>query len=254
MGQGMVSKQLLREADNFVSEAKDLLLQDNNGIRSSADINLVGRRSQDKKRLRDQLRIEKAKADGLKRGVLTVDMIKVEAKREVLSNDKVMRLGEERLQLRITTAKMSTKKFGEKELVIPNNERAHKFIMRTAWKSFPRLHQFIHREKDARPMRKKTEVVAIIGSYLRRAKDTAKNIVEFAYDKSGSDRTVPKREREWEAGDILWVFKFFRVGDEALDSGDSFDDSAALTASTTFSHVDKHYTYTLPQEPDQVVD
>ena len=28
---------------------------------------------------------------------------------------------------------------------------------------------------------------------------------------------------------------------------------AALTALTRFSHVDKHYTYTLPQEPDQVV-
>ena len=47
-------------------------------------------------------------------------------------------------------------------------------------------------------------------------------------------------------GYILWVFKFFRVGDEALDNGDSFDDlaAAALTALTTFSHVDKHYTYT----------
>ena len=48
--------------------------------------------------------------------------------------------------------------------------------------------------------------------------------------------------------------KFFRVGDKALDSSDSFDDLAALTALTTFSHVDKNYTYTLSQEPDQVVD
>jgi len=148
---------------------------------------------------------------------------------------------------------MSTKNLWEKKLVIPGNERAHKFIMRTAWKSFPRLHQNIHREKDAWPTRTKTEVVAIVGSYLRRTKVTAKNIVEFAYGKSGSDRAVPKREREWEAGDILWVFKFFRVGDEALDNGDSFDDSAALTPLTTFSHVNKHYTCTLPQEPDQVV-
>ena len=95
-------------------------------------------------------------------------MIKVEAKRErVLSNDKIVRLGKERLQLRIKIAQMLTKKF-------------------------------------------------------------------------------------WE--NILWVFKFFKSGDEALGSGDSFDDSAALTALTTFSHVDKNYTYTLPQEPDQVVD
>ena len=49
-------------------------------------------------------------------------MIKLEANRGVLSNDKVIRLGEERLQLRIKIAKMSTKKFWEKELVIPGNE------------------------------------------------------------------------------------------------------------------------------------
>ena len=91
----------------------------------------------------------------------------------------------------------------------------------------------------------------IIGSYLRRVKTSAKNIVDFSYGKSGSDRAVPKKEREWEASDILWAFKFFRVGDEALDSGDSFDDSARLTALTMFSHVDEHCTHTLPQERDQ---
>jgi len=164
-----------------------------------------------------------------------------------------MRLGEERLQLRIKIAQMSTKKFWEKELVVPSNERPHRFMMRTAWQSFPRMHQMVYREKDARSVRTKTEAMRVIGSYLRCVKKSAKNIVEFAYDKSGSDKAVPGREREWEAGDILWVFKFFNVGDEALGSGDSFFDSAALTALATFSHVDKHYTYTLPQEPDQVV-
>jgi len=109
----MVSKQLLREANRFVSEAKDLLLQDNNGIPSLTTIHHVGRRSQDKKRLKDQLRIEKAKADGLKRGVLAVVMIKLETNRGVLSNDKVMRLGEERLQLRI---KISSKNVNQEPL------------------------------------------------------------------------------------------------------------------------------------------
>ena len=60
-------------------------------------------------------------------------------------------------------------------------------------------------------------------AHIRCAKKSLKNIVEFAYGKSGSDKAVPKREREWEAGDILLVFKFFKVGDEALGSGDSFD-------------------------------
>merc|ERR1711966_213103 len=155
--------------------------------------------------------------------------------------------------LRIKIAQMSTKNFWEKELVVPSNERPRRFMMRTAWKSFPRMHQMVYREKDAQSVRTKTGAMRVIGSYLRCVKNSAENIVEFAYDKSGSDKAVPKREREWEVGDILWVFKFFKVGDEALGSGDIFDDSAALTSLTTFSHVDKHYTHTLPQEPGQVV-
>ena len=77
---------------------------------------LVLRRSQDKERLKDQLRIRKAKADGVKRGVLTLDMIKVETKRKVLSNDEIMWLGEEQLQLRtkICSTQMSAEKFWEK--------------------------------------------------------------------------------------------------------------------------------------------
>ena len=115
-----------------MTEAKYLPLQDNNGISFLRTVHDVGRRSQDKKRLQDQLRTEKAKAAGLKRGVLTLYMIKVEAKREVLSSEKNMRLGEERLQLRIKIAQMPPIYFWEKELVVPNNERRHIFIMRTA--------------------------------------------------------------------------------------------------------------------------
>ena len=70
--------------------------------------------------------------------------------------------------------------------------------MRTAWKAFPRLHQNIHQEKDVKPTQTKTEVVAIFGSYLRRAKTSVKNIVGFVYDKSGSGRVVPKIKRERE--------------------------------------------------------
>ena len=77
---------------------------------------LVLRRSQDKERLKDQLRIRKEKADGVKRGVLTLYMIKVETKRKVLSNDEIMWLGEEQLQLRtkICSTQMSAEKFWEK--------------------------------------------------------------------------------------------------------------------------------------------
>ena len=41
--------------------------------------------------------------------MLTLDMIKVEAKKEVLSNDKAMQLGEDQLQLQVKIAQISTK-------------------------------------------------------------------------------------------------------------------------------------------------
>ena len=145
---------------------KDFLLRDNNGIPSLRTVHAVGKRSQDKKRLQEQLRIEKAKAASLKSGVLTSGMIKVEAKREVMSNDKIMRLDKEQLQLRIKIAQMPTKTFWE-ELVVPGNKQPHRFITRAAWKSFPRMHQTVHREKDARSVQTKTKVVTVIGSYLR---------------------------------------------------------------------------------------
>ena len=48
-----------------------------------------------------------------------------------------------------------------------------------------------------------------------------------------------------EVGDILDYFKFFRVIDGGLAS-DEVCDTAALTALSSFSAIDPHYTYTLP--------
>ena len=96
------------------------------------------------------------------------------------------------------------------------------------------MHQIIHREKYERSARTKTEVAAIIGSYLRRAKASAKKILEIVYDTSEVDRAVPKRERGCETGGILGV------RDETLNRGERFDNLAALVAMTTFTRVDKH--------------
>ena len=247
----MVGVQLLREAVKFEAEAKELLLQENNGILSVGEINLQGRRVQDKERLKEQVRVEKSKAENLTREVLTYDLIKLDAKKEVLSNDKVMRLGKERLQARVKIAEISTKKFWEKELVIPADSTHYKVIMRTAWKSFPKMHQVVHRKKDAKPVHTKTEALKIIGTYLRRSKDTVKRIIDFAYGTPWGSNSGPKRDREWEASDLLELFRLFRIVGEAFEGKEEVCDNASLAALGLFKKIDTHYTYTLPKETDE---
>ena len=67
--------------------------------------------------------------------------------------------------------------------------------------------------------------------------------------KSGSYKAVPKRDRNCEAGDILDYFKFLTVVDGA---NAEICDSAALSALTSFTVIDKHYTYTLPQNDEEI--
>ena len=85
-----------------------------------------------------------------------------------------------------------------------------------------------------------------IGTYLTRSKRTAENICEYLYCKKGSDKSVPKRQREFEPADILELLKFFRVvegvGERAVC------EPAARTVLATIGHIGQHYTYTLCPE------
>ncbi len=58
-----------------------------------------------------QMEAEKKKAAGNSRDQLTVDMARLDAVSIDLSNDRLMRLGEERLARRIRITEMSTQKF-----------------------------------------------------------------------------------------------------------------------------------------------
>ena len=109
-------------------------------------------------------------------------------------------------------------------------------------------HYRVYRQKDAIPVRTKTEALDNIGLYLRRTKDMAKKIIEYAYGVPGDKKTVPKRYREWDSGDILWLFHLFWVGDSNHNGGDKFRDKSALNSLQTFEHIDPHYTYTLTKE------
>ena len=177
------------------------------------------------------------KAAVLRWEMLTLDMLKVEAKKEVLSNDKAMQLGEDQLQLQVKIAQISTKNW--KSAVGSKLKRLHRFTIRITWKLFPRIHKIIHRHKDARLVGTKTKVVTIVDVYLRWSKITAKKFVEFTYDTSGRDKTVLQRNQEGKAGGFLWRHKFFRVGDGTLESSKSFNGLTTLTTLTVFKHGDK---------------
>ena len=240
-----LSHQLVREVAVFERQAKELLNTANNGIPSANELNILGRRNQDKDRLELQIRAEREKSANNRREVLTLEVVREEAGKTELSNDKVMRLGEEKLDCRMKIAEMSTKKFWEKDLVIPEGRSQAQFIMNTAWKSFPMMHAIVYRGIDAKPDRTKGTVIKSVGEYLRKAKYVAKSIVQFMYGKPGTATMTPKRERYLQEGDILHIFRYFRVVDGAFDANGDKVELAALTTLSSFKTGDAHYTYTL---------
>ena len=75
-------------------------------------------------------------------------MVIAEAAKTELSNDRVMRLGDERLALRAKLIQMSRAEFWKKKIAIPDGlgRKAYRYVMKVAWKSFPYWHQVIHRK------------------------------------------------------------------------------------------------------------
>ena len=220
----------------------------NNGIPSLTEICNDGRRVQDRKQLEFQMNAEKAKRANLTRTPLTLDMVRAEASETQLSNDRVMRLGEEKLELRVKIAEITVNTFWTRGLVIPqglSNQKTAQFIMRAAWKSFPKMHQMIYRAKDATPDRTKKKVSDSIAHYLRTCKYVAQSIILFAYGKSGNENATPRRERYLETGDILNILKLVRIVDETFDGNEDAVEPAAMTALFSFRQIDPHYTYTL---------
>ena len=79
--------------------------------------------------------------------------------------------------------------------------------------------------------------------YLKATKGVAKHIYELAYGKAGSDKATRKRDRMCKVSDLMEQFFFLRIADTGTE--EPICDSAALTALTSFTTVNSHYTYTL---------
>ncbi len=82
-------------------------MEPGHGIPLVAQINKNGRRQQDKANLRTQMAAESAKVASLTQEKITVGMVTKLACTTSLSNDRVLRLGDDQLQLRIKIAEMS---------------------------------------------------------------------------------------------------------------------------------------------------
>ena len=120
-----------------------------------------------------------------------------------------MRLGDERLQLRINIAEISTVKFWT-ELKLPDGAVWQRYCLSRAGVCYPRIGRIVYRKRDAGRVRTKTEAKGIISEYLKKAKFTAKLIYQFAHGKNGTESAVPKRDSMFEEGDILAIFLIFQ--------------------------------------------
>ena len=133
----LMGSQLVDVAEAFGQNVTELLAEWGNGIPSIKFILQLGRRHQDKQNSATQLDAKKKKAEGNTPEELTINMIQLDAARTDLLNDKVMRLGKERLAVRLKITEMLTQKFWkELPVFVPSAARN---LMLTACQCFPQL-------------------------------------------------------------------------------------------------------------------
>ena len=164
---------------------------------------------------------------------------------KIRKNYAAMRLGEERLSTRIQVAERSVLKYW-KGISMSEGEVAYKYILERALKSFPRFDELTTGSDPVRMT--KTRVLKDIGAYLKATKRVAKHIYELAYGKAGSDKAVPKRERMCEMSDLMEHFQFLIVADDCGE--EQICEPAALSALSSFTAINQHYTYTLVTKDD----
>ena len=92
-------------------------------------INKAGWKAQDKANLDAQVEAEREKIAAMRREIITPAMVIEEAKAVELSNDRIMRLGEERLELHVKLAQISRAVFWKDEIAIPERVLPYQHVM-----------------------------------------------------------------------------------------------------------------------------
>jgi hypothetical protein len=207
-------------------------------------IDILGRKVQDKKNIQTEMDSLAKMAANLTREKITVAMVKEKADKTIPSNDRIMRLGDERLELRQRLCNISRKKYWTHEFLLDGERQNFKAIWLSAVRSFPRLRDFHFIHDNGAIVRTKTDTIKFIGNYLALAKKSTKLICDFCHGNvSSHKRFVPKRDRNFEQVDLLECMGFVRVVDIS-DSSTEIAESVALTCLSSFQKIDEHYTYT----------
>ena len=145
----MIGEQISDHLGLWLQRASSLLSKpkEETGIPAIGEINKEGRMKQDKANLEEEVRAEKAKSARMTRAKVTVEQVMKDASEAKLSNDRVLRLNDARLDARLKIIQYTVLKFWKSELKMPegientNTKAVVKFTMRTAWQSFPHWHK-----------------------------------------------------------------------------------------------------------------
>jgi hypothetical protein len=179
---------------------------------------------------------ERKRASRVSREKLTAENLRIAGSSTELSNDQLMKMGNDRLERRSKLVEMSTVRFWKTTKAPSVKEWMYLCI-----KSMPCLGKLVVVPISQRPIRTKRQAEAIISLYLRRAKYITNHIHEFVYGK-GDDK--PKKSKQMVTKeDLLDWFGFFRDTEEAWSQVETTP-PAAVSLLETFTTISNHYTNT----------
>ena len=223
----MIGEQLQSRIHLWTAEAEALLAEPNNGIPTITEIQLRRRRVQKNRKLSIQMEEERKRASRVSQ---ETENLRNAGSLIELSNDQLMKMGNDRLERRSKLVDVSTVGFWKATKAPSVKEWIYLCI-----KSMPCLGELVV------VPRTKKQAEAIISLYLRRAKYITNHIHVFVYGK-GDDK--PKKSKQMVTKeDLLDWFGIFRDTEEAWSQVETTL-PAAVSLLETLTTISNHYTKT----------
>ena len=243
---------------DFMDGAERLLSEDDHGIPTVTAIKNKGRRYLDDETFQMEKKAEKKRVSRIRRTKISAEEMEQLAATTTLTNDAMFEIAETQLEVREKIAKMALVKFWDSLVTTIGVQRTYK----VAEQSMPLFHQIaplkaitlhgyyrkvFNRANNPQlavdTISRKTQLMKLIGYYMKMTKRSVSLIHAFAHGDRSSDKKklVPKCDQKWTKEDILWGLGFFEVGvEEAWSSADSAPPVVKSTLKT-FTQLDPHY-------------
>ncbi len=238
--------------------AERLLSEDEHAIPSVTEIKKKGRRYLDNETFEMEKKAEKKRVSRITRTKISAEEMEQLATTTTLTNDAMFEIAENRLEVREKITKMALVKFWDSLVTTIGVQRTCK----VAEQSMPLFHQIAplkaisfngfyrkvfnkanNPQLAVETISRKTQLMKLIGYYMKMTKRSISLIHAFAHGDRSSDKKklVPKCDQKWTKEDILWALGFFEVG---VEEAWSSEDSAPLVVKSTlktFTQLDPHY-------------